>query len=76
MKECHTRYKLVHHVAYLNKTCREYYSEHVSDCDPEEVSILEDIQTVNVRKLVKSGRHWNHHPLKPIRIPGPLHVIM
>ena len=76
MKQFHTRSKLHHHIAYLNKKCRRYYFEHVCDCDPEEVSILEDIETVNVRKLVKSGRSKIYHPLKPIRIPGPLHVII
>ena len=76
MKQFHTRSKPHHHIAYLNKKSRRYYFEHVCDCDPEEVSILEDIETVNVRKLVKSGRSKTYHPLKPIRIPGPLHVVL
>ena len=75
MKQFHTRSKLHHHIAYLNQKCRRYYLEQVVDCDPEEVSLFEEQETVLVRKLVKSSRSKIYHPLKPVRIPGPLHVI-
>ena len=75
MREFHTRSKLHHHIAYLNIKCRRCYLEHVGDCDPEEVSLLEELEAVNVRKLVKSGHSKIYHSLKPIRISGPLHVI-
>ena len=59
----------------FTEKCKKYCLDRVPDCDLEEAAALEESEQVNVRNLIEAGRSKIYHPLKPARMPGPIHVI-